>query len=139
MSSYLLDANIIIRLLTGEPEDHYEAARAFLENTENNNHLVYIEPLVMAEVIFVLTGKVYGLDRKLVVKELQFFLSNPKLVVINESVVKLAMKKFAVSKLDFVDCYLLARSEVKDIKLATFDKGIAKTQPETVNLLKTSA
>ena len=138
MSSYLLDANIILRLLTGEPENHYEAAKAFLEIAENGNRQIYIEPLVMAEVIFVLTGKVYELDRKLVTKELQCFLTNPKLTVINEPVMKLALDKFAASKLDFVDCYLLASSQIRDTKLATFDKGIANIQPETVNLLKPS-
>ena len=125
-------------MLTGEPEDHFEAAKVFLETAENSNCQVYVEPLVMAEVIFVLTGKVYGLDRKLVTKELQRFLTNPKLIVINEPVMTLAMDKFTVSKLDFVDCYLLASSQMRDTKLATFDKAVANIQPETVNLLKPS-
>ena len=137
MDSYLLDTNIIIRLLSGEPEDHHNIVKRFLSEAEENNHRFAVEPLVIAEVVFVLTGKVYGLKRELVVQELKSFLTNPKITVVNEQEIEIALDYFLASKLDFVDCYLLARtSRIEDIQLTTFDKAIARLQPEKVKLLE---
>lgn len=138
MRRYLLDANILIRLLTGEPENQYEVVRSFLVQAESDLHPLYINSLVVAEVVFVLTGKVYSLDRTLVAQELTRFFENPKITVVDEEDVKMALNYFSKSTLDFVDCYLLANAECKNLSLVTFDKGIHRFLSKPVTLLESN-
>ena len=63
VTTYLLDTNVILRFLTGEPEAQALRAKALFEQSEAGVLTIRILPLVIAEVVFVLTGKHYQMDR----------------------------------------------------------------------------
>ena len=77
MTTYLLDTNVILRFLTGEPEAQAQRAKALFEQSEAGVLTIRILPLVIAEVVFVLTGKHYQMNRAEVAEALILFLENP--------------------------------------------------------------
>ena len=60
MKSYIVDTNLILRFLTGEPVSQAKLAAEFFQQGENDKILLHISPIVVAETVFVLTGKIYG-------------------------------------------------------------------------------
>jgi len=77
MKTYNVDTNLILRFLTGMPEHHAKLAAEFFQQGEDGKHQVQITPIVVSEVVFVLTGKIYGCSRIEVADQLLQFLSNP--------------------------------------------------------------
>ena len=126
MKSYLIDANVILRVLTGSPESQADQAARFLVAAENGDHEVIIPSMVIAEVVFVLSGSVYQIPRPLLVEQLLHFLSNPALHVAERDIIHRALSLFSKSNVDFVDCYLAAAASSEGRHIATFDKDFKK-------------
>lgn len=132
MKSCLVDTNLIIRFLTGEPEE--QAARVkhlFAANESGELNLIVI-PLVVAEVVFVLSGKVYGYGREEVASALIPFLQSPSLDVEKRNVVLLALTLYRNHSIDYVDACLAAEARLSDCAVASFDTDFKKIPKVTL-------
>lgn len=111
----LLDANAILRFLLNDiPEQATAAANVIYEGA-------FTKEVVIAEVIYVLTG-VYKLSRAEATTKTALLL---ELVDIeNPDVIKTALNLFATTKLDFVDCVLIAYNKVLGTAIFSFDKKL---------------
>ncbi|BDU50994.1 PIN domain-containing protein [Haliovirga abyssi] len=116
----IVDANIILRYLLEDHEEHLREAENIIEN---NDILIFNE--VIAEVIYVLE-KLYKVNRVNIMQGLVDFFSNRSVELEKEEVVKKALKLFSEKKLDFVDCLLYAYSFEAGYEIATFDKKLLK-------------
>lgn len=126
MTTWLLDTNLLIRILTGEPESQAEGARVLLERCENGELTLKLTPLVVAEAVFVLTGKVYGIDRADVSAALTGFLESPSLDVEDRDSLLNALALFRDHPVDFVDAFLAAKSQTETAGIASFDQDFEK-------------
>lgn len=126
MKLYLVDTNIILRFLTGEPETQAEQARQLFEQCDSGVCALRILPLVIAEVVFVLSGKHYNLARKDIAKELILFLQNPNLDVQDRDSLLMALDLFAAHKIDYADAYLAAVARTYENGIASFDQDFKK-------------
>ena len=116
-----LDANLILRFLTKQPPRQAEAARDVLERGQRGELRLVLEPLTVAEVIYVLTGVYdYPLDR--VKSELLALMSTDAFKVEFDRAVSDALSRLS-PKLDFPDTYLAARARLSGGQVASFDKG----------------
>lgn len=79
---------------------------------------------VLAEVIFVLNGKIYNKSRFEIKECLLVFLNEIDYQNIN--LLKVALETFADNNLDFVDCLLFAYYKVYGYEVCTFDKKLNK-------------
>jgi predicted nucleic acid-binding protein len=122
VKSYLVDTNLVIRFLTGEPEKQAELAAGFFQSSEADRITLQFCPIVVAEVVFVLTGKIYGYRRKTVAEKLLQFLRNPAFKVQELEVMEQALDLFSKRKIDFADAYLAALAMNSVCAVATFDK-----------------
>ena len=113
----LLDANVCLRYLLYDIEDQALAATKFIEDGAE----VTLE--VLAECVYVLDG-VYGVGKAEISETLRNFLD--EVFCSRMAVAKCAFIYFAMLKLDFVDCILLAEWSVNDREIATFDKELKK-------------
>lgn len=111
----ICDANIILRYLLHDDEDLYNKA----------NEIVLTHPqiplLVLSEVIYVLKS-VYKISRQEIAESL-ILLSDEIVFEDNEITIK-AINNFKEINMDFVDCYLLARNQICDDDIVTFDKKL---------------
>lgn len=136
-SDALLDTNLIIRYLTGEPKAQAEATKALLERANAGDLTLRLSSLVVAEVVFVLTGKTYQFPRSEVKEALLPLLQWPQLDVQDREVLLNALDLFTHSKIDFVDACLAAEARLKKVTIASFDKdydsisGITRLDPVT--------
>lgn len=126
MKHYLIDTNIILRFLTGEPEAQAEQARQIFEQSDSGVCSLRILPLVVAEVVFVLSGKHYNLLRADIARELILFLQNPNLDVEDRDALLLALDLFAEHKIDYADAYLAAVARTHGHGIASFDQDFKK-------------
>lgn len=126
MKNYLIDTNIILRFLTGEPESQAELASQLIEGCESGIHTLRILPLVVAEVVFVLSGKHYAFERKTIARELILFLENPSLEVVDRDALILGLRFFQKYKIDYADAFLAAVAHINGCALASFDQDFKK-------------
>ncbi len=70
-----IDANILLRLLTKQPEPMFQALVRTLQTMENQGHTVRVHPLHVTEALFVLEGKVYQVPADQAARELLEVLS----------------------------------------------------------------
>lgn len=135
ISDALLDTNLIIRYLTGEPKAQAEATKSLLERANAGNLTLRLSSLVVAEVVFVLTGKTYQFPRGDVKEALLPLLQWPQLDVQDREVLLNALDLFTHSKIDFVDACLAAEARLQQVAIASFDKdydsisGITRIDP----------
>ena len=118
--------NIILRFLTGEPAAQAEKVRHLVGQCETGDFRLRIVPLVVAEVVFVLSGRYYGFSREDIARALIQFLETPDFEVENRDVLIPALKLYAEKKIDWVDAYLAAEAMVFGEALASFDKDFRK-------------
>jgi predicted nucleic-acid-binding protein len=125
MKTALLDTNTLVRFLTGEPETQARETAELFASAEQGRIRLLVLPLVVAEVVFVLTG-FYRQDRQAVATALSVLLASPGFISPERDRLLHALKLFGSGKLDFVDCYLAAISIVEKLPLVSFDQALGK-------------
>ncbi len=128
MKTYHVDTNLILRFLTGAPEGHAKLAAEFFQHAEDGKHLIQISPIVVSEVVFVLTGKIYGCSRVDVAEQLLQFLSNPSFNVLEFEAMVKTLELFRTHTIDFADAYLAATAQLSGVAVATFDRDFKKVK-----------
>ncbi|MGJ8649892.1 MAG: PIN domain-containing protein [Opitutaceae bacterium] len=126
MKSYLIDTNIILRFLTGEPETQAAQTKQLIEHCEAGVLSLRILPLVVAEVVFVLSGKFYALKRAAIATALIQFLQTPSFDVEDRDTLLLALQLFSQHNIDYADAYLAAESTITGSGVASFDQDFKK-------------
>ena len=111
----LIDANVILRYLLNDVEEMAE------KSAEIINAGAFTLPEVIAEVIYVLKS-VYKIERgEIATAILEIF---KEIEIANKEIMIEAVKIFAESSLDFVDCILIAYNKVENVEVFSFDKKL---------------
>lgn len=115
-----VDANVLIRHLTGDPPDQAERATRYLHDADE----LLLPDLVLAEVAYVLES-FYETPRAQVAATLRAILAFPAIGVVDADLLQRAIEVYDVLRLDFADAYLVASAERTGIGvIASFDRGI---------------
>ncbi len=121
MKCYLADANILLRFLLDDDPQQSPAAQRFFSECAQGLHGILIPDLCIAEVVYVLSGKLKR-DRKRLSEVLSRLLQQPGIVLDPGSVVMDALIRFSKSKADFSDCFFAAKSLALGLELASWDR-----------------
>jgi len=115
----LLDTNVVIRHLTGDPPEMARRATQFLAA---NAELALVD-VVLAECVYVLQS-VYDVDRRGVAEMMRAALAMPMISADTELLLR-ALEIYELDRLDFAEAYLVAAAEFTDVEpIASFDKAI---------------
>jgi predicted nucleic acid-binding protein len=118
-----VDANVILRLLLGEPEHQAQEAKALFERAAQGALTVVIHPAVLAEVVYVLTSpRLAALSRSEVADALRGLFALEGVEVPDLDGALGALRRFEETTLDWVDCLLLACAP--QIPVYTFDRAV---------------
>jgi predicted nucleic-acid-binding protein len=113
----LLDANVVLRYLLHDDENQYvEAERAIGGGA-------FLLPEVLAEVVYVLVG-VYSVPRSEIASRLQVLVG--EILSDHPEVLKYALATYGATKLDFIDCILVAYNANIGDRVVSFDKKLNK-------------
>ncbi len=121
MMEYILDTNIILRLLANDHPEHSVKARELFEQAINGNVLLHLASIVLAECVFVLKGRIYQLSRNEIANLLTKLLEIQGVISAEKDILFLALSNFAKYNVDFPDAYLAAKSEIESKVVATFN------------------
>jgi predicted nucleic acid-binding protein len=126
LQTYLIDTNVLLRLLTAEPPSMAEAARVLFDRAARREIGLVIMPTVLAESCFVLTGPL-KIERRDAAEALALALSLPGVEDRESRVMRRALELVSAhGKLHFVDAYLFASAEAEAIAVASFDRPAAR-------------
>lgn len=127
-----VDANVLLRFLTKQPPEQAAQAREILLRGQRGELGLMVEPLTVAEVVYVLGGVYeYEVDRSR--EELLALLTTGAVVVEHEGAVLDALVRMS-KQMDFPDAYLAARARTSGGRVATFDKGFRKLEVDQVDM-----
>lgn len=125
----LLDSNVLVRHLTGQPADQARRATAFLAQADR----LEVPPLIVAEVVYVLES-VYEQTRGQVATLVRSVLAFPPLVVSGRASVLRAVELYEARSVDFAEAYLAAVAEDGDGVVVSFDQDLDRI--ETIHRLQ---
>ena len=115
-----VDANVLVRHLTGDPAEQAERATRYLRDADE----LLLPDLILAEVAYVLES-FYETPRAQVAATLRAVLAFPAIRVIDADLLQRAIELYDLLRLDFADAYLVASAERTGIGvIASFDRGI---------------
>jgi predicted nucleic acid-binding protein len=128
-----VDANAVLRLLTGQPRAQAQAAAALMARADAGELRLRLCPPVVAEVVWVLTSA-YDVPRERVADVLTSFLASGGLVVEEGMLLVAALAQMAEQRVDFVDAYLAAKARLSGAPVATFDRDFDRLGVERLAL-----
>lgn len=114
----IIDETVLLRYLLDDNKRQANEAAAVIATG-----LAYTYPEILARTAVTLRD-VYAVPRETIGRALDAVLDEVK--VGDEDIVRLACRMFATSQLDFTDCMMLARNTLRNCRLLSFSRGIAK-------------
>lgn len=115
-----VDANVLLRFLTGEPPAMAEESRLLMTRVVSGEVRLKVTPLILAEVLWVLKSFYgYGLDR--IRNALVPLLAAPGIETEDRDLAVAALALAAEKNVDFVDAYLSLRAQAAGEAVCTFD------------------
>lgn len=128
-----LDSNILIRYLTADDDRQTAAARALLEEGEEQGQRFHINTTVLCEVVWTLRSRPYSLGRPDIASAIEHLAATPLFVLQSRELVLKALQGYRQGRADFSD-YLIGwldrQAGCKDT--VTFDRKLAREKGFTL-------
>lgn len=120
----LLDTNILVRHLTGDPPGQARRATAFL----SARHELILTDLVLAEMVYVLES-FYARPRGEISDMARALLALPSIAVVDHDLLLRALELYEAARLDFAEAYLAALAELSAVnRVASIDRQIDRVK-----------
>lgn len=124
-ASWWVDANVLLRFLTGDPPELAGRASGLLEEAERGGVPLRVHSVVVAETVWVLQS-FYGYSKGEISGALTPLLEHPALRVEGAGTVIRALEAMASTNVDFADALLAATARSRGEGIASFDKDFRK-------------
>jgi predicted nucleic-acid-binding protein len=128
VSRLWVDANVILRFITKEPLEMAERAARLMARAEAGEVSLYLSPLVLAEIIWVLKS-FYNFGRADIANTMTTLVSASGIVVDDQELIIRALGLFRDQNVDYVDAYLAVQAAHRGEKVCTFDTNDFKRLP----------
>jgi predicted nucleic acid-binding protein len=116
----LVDTNVLVRHLTGDPPAQARRATAFL----GAGHVLILLDVVLAELVYVLSSY-YGRSLEEVATAARSLLALSSIAARDVPLLLRALELFEAGRMDFQDAYLVAAAERTGVrKVASFDRDL---------------
>ncbi|MGA2543333.1 MAG: PIN domain-containing protein [Verrucomicrobiota bacterium] len=122
---YLVDTNILLRFLSGEPPRQAAAARRLFAGAAAGEVVLDVSPVIVAETIYTLVS-FYGVERKKSVEKLLLLLRQPGLKIRDSTQVFSALERLLTANVGFADAFLAAGGAEENVPVASFDRDLDK-------------
>lgn len=121
----LIDTNVLVRFITGQPPHLATKARKLVEKAHADEIVLVVAPLIVAETVFTLES-FYHLDRIEVAAKLGLLFKSRGFKLLEEEVIFDALERHEAQNISIADTYLAALSVNLGYKVASFDKDFDK-------------
>ena len=124
-STYVTDANVILRYLLADHPKHAKAAQEFMGRVRRGEIRAHITEGVVVECVYVLL-KLYGVPRPEVANKLLAVLSFRGIVADNLGILAQALRVFAERNVDIVDAIVHVTAQQRGWEAFSFDSDVRK-------------
>ena len=121
----LIDANIIIRFFLNDHPKLSPQAKSLFIKAGNGKLNLYLDEIVVAEVIWTLTS-FYKINKHKIIEQFQTLLAQKWIVNPRKELIFKTLNLFGAQALDYIDCWLLVVSKSLNYNLTTFDNRLKK-------------
>lgn len=135
MRRFYVDANVILRFLTGDPPDMAAQAHALFDAVEEGNVKLVVDEIIVAEMVWVLKS-FYGYPNQDIARIIQELLSHEGLEAEDKPGLLAALSLFAEKNIDFADALVAVHMRQKGMQeIFSFDRdfdrlaGITRLTP----------
>lgn len=128
MSRLWLDANVILRFLTKDPPDMADRSARLMGKAERGEVSLYVSPLVLAEVIWVLKS-FYRYTMTAIAHVIISLVSAPGIEVDNRQLIIRAVELARDRNVDFADAHLALHAAERGERVCTFDESDFRRLP----------
>jgi len=131
---YLVDTNILLRLLSGQPAAQAAAAKNLFVKAAAGVVVLDISPVIVAEVFDTLRS-FYGVDSRVAAEKLSALLQQRGVKLRDGTQVLSALERLRTAKVGFADAFLAAGAAEEMVPVASFDrdfdkfKGVTRYEP----------
>ncbi len=125
MKSYILDANVALRLLLADhPTQSAAAKELFIQAAKGNLELI-LSSVTLAEIVWVLDSY-YEFEHEKIGNLLCGLVLHEGVECPEEDTCLSALKLFAARSVDFADCYLAANAHTQNLPVLSYDRDFKK-------------
>jgi predicted nucleic acid-binding protein len=134
MRELWLDANVVLRFLTGEPEELAQRSLRLFQQAERGEVILKLLPVVVAEIVWVLSS-FYKYSRTQIAEVLVPFVKAKGINLQKADLVITALENMARANVDFLDAFLAETARKEGGAVASFDRdfrrlGVDWIEPE---------
>jgi predicted nucleic acid-binding protein len=134
MTDFWVDANVLLRFLTGEPPELAERALRLIQRAEKGEINLKLSPIVVAEIVWVLSS-FYRYSRTQIAEVLLPLIASDGISCDEIQQVTAALSLMASANVDFIDAYLAEIARYTGESVVSFDRdfrrlGINWVEPE---------
>jgi predicted nucleic-acid-binding protein len=126
-----VDANVLLRFLTGEPEEMAEKSERLFERARRGEVSLRVHSVVVAEAVWVLQSY-YGHPRPDIAASLVPLLAGRGFKVEGATAVAHALETMAEKNVDFADALLAESARFAKQSVASFDRDFRKLGVESI-------
>lgn len=125
MTDLWVDANVLLRFLTGDPPDLAQRALRLIQQAERGEVTLKLSPIVVAEVVWVL-GSFYRYPRNQIAEVLLPLVTAEGIVLEESEQVVAALDRMATANVDFIDAYLAEVARREGGSVVSFDRDFRR-------------
>ena len=125
MSDLWVDANVLLRLITGDPPEMAQRALRLVEQAELGEVTIKLSPLVVAEMVWVL-GSFYRYPRTQIAEVLLPLVSARGVSLEEAEQVMAALDRMATANIDFIDAFLAETARCRGGTVASFGRDFSR-------------
>lgn len=122
---YLVDTNVLLRFLGGEPRPQAEAARKLFADAASGEVVLDLSPVIVAEALYTLIS-FYGVERKEAAEKVLALVRRRGVKVREASQVFSALERLRTVNVGFADAFLAAGGVEEKVAVASFDRDLDK-------------
>ncbi len=121
MRAYV-DANVILRFITGDPPEMAREAKALFEAADRGEITLALDEIIVVEVVWVLHS-FYKIEKNKIKQVMQAFIANEGVEMADKMDILLALTLFADKNVDFADALVSVHMNQNDVRgIFTFDR-----------------
>ncbi|MBD2578643.1 PIN domain-containing protein [Oscillatoria sp. FACHB-1406] len=127
MNDLWVDANILLRLLTGEPPELAQRALRLVQRAERGEVTLRLSPMVVAEIIWVLSS-FYRYSRTEIAEVLLPLIVAEGIIAEQAEQTIAAIERMAAVNVDFMDAFLAEVARKEGGAVASFDRDFRRLE-----------
>ena len=125
VTRYLVDTNVPLRFLSGEPAGQAAAARRLFERASRGEAVLDVAPIIVAEAFYTLTS-FYQVERKTAARKLSLLLQQHGVRPRDASATFSALQHLQTANVGFADAFLASLAREENLPVASFDRDFDK-------------